>query len=81
LHFTIHISSVHAFRHQKYVLHLILPISVFSGAKDPETRRMIVLNGTGLFFLTPVSPVPLYQTSFLTSIIQSSDHQSIIKSK
>ncbi|KAL1241657.1 Phosphate import ATP-binding protein PstB [Trichinella spiralis] len=34
----------------------------------------MVLNGTGLFFLTPVSPVPLYQTSFLTSINQSSDH-------
>ncbi|KRY26432.1 hypothetical protein T01_15000 [Trichinella spiralis] len=41
----------------------------------------MVLNGTGLFFLTPVSPVPLYQTSFLTSINQSSDHQFIIKGK
>ncbi|KAL1233715.1 Bifunctional autolysin [Trichinella spiralis] len=39
----------------------------------------MVLNGTGLFFLTPVSPVPLYQTSFLTSINQSSDHQFIMK--
>ncbi|XP_003370259.1 7 transmembrane receptor [Trichinella spiralis] len=48
-------------------------------AKDTKTRRMMVLNGTGLFFLTPVSPVPLYQTSFLTSINQSSDHQFIIK--
>ncbi|OUC46944.1 hypothetical protein D917_07312 [Trichinella nativa] len=42
---------------------------------------MMVLNGIGLLFLTPASPVPLYQTSFLTSIIQSSDHQFIIKSK
>ncbi|KRX66962.1 hypothetical protein T09_1133 [Trichinella sp. T9] len=49
-------------------------LSIIRRAKDPETRRMMVLNGTGLTIV-----LDTHQSSAVIS--DSSDHQSVYHQK